>query len=201
MLPSLFVLVNVGYKITISRECRLEMIGKWAQERPAGPVHICLCLDMHTLLQTPALSPMGQKWSVARLLKIKEARRGKGWWANRLSWCSYWCLEAENSVWAFTHVQRIGRRSPFEMLRLSSSLPGDQWAQAAFSVTRQLQLPVHNQMGSFVCMVCGFDLGFAAWFIFIVITTGHAQPPFVTFPVSLAILATGSSFTGQKPNG
>lgn len=38
------------------------------------------------------------EWRVARLLKIKEGRRGKGWWANRLSWCSYWCLEAENSV-------------------------------------------------------------------------------------------------------
>lgn len=131
--------------------------------------------------------------SDARALKTKGFGRGKGRWANRLSWCFYWYLELRIASDHLLMFRQNGKeenreggtdvRSPFEMLWLSSSLSRDRWAQVAFNAMRQLAM--HNQMGSFVYMVL------VAWFIFIVAATGHTQPPFDTFTEGLVMWASG----------
>jgi len=63
----------------MSRECQMEMIGKWAQERPAGPIHVCSCSDMHTLLHThPCLQSHGPEAEGWLLLAHMGAERCKG---------------------------------------------------------------------------------------------------------------------------
>lgn len=91
LLPSFFVLVNVACKMTMSREYQMEMMERWAQEWPAGPIHTCSHSGMQTRLHThptpsscqarkKRLAPVFTQWEQKSCKDLEDKRVcGKGY--------------------------------------------------------------------------------------------------------------------------
>ena len=64
---------------------------------------------------------------------------------------------------------------------------------------------MHDQMGSFVCVICGFDFGvvllmvFVLVFCFFLLVAIHTLPPFLTISSGLGDDGNRVTFAGQRP--